>query len=261
MTDAHDGIAVGENGGIVTVRLARPDKLNALTPAMLDALERIALELDARDDVRCIVLTGDGARAFCVGADITVWAALAPLDMWRRWVRRGHRVFDVWANLRAPVIAALNGHALGGGLELAAVADIRVADPGAQFGLPEASIATCPGWSGTQRLTRLIGASRVKYLALTGRRIGADEAWRLGLVHEVSAAGDALAHALELAAAVARLAPVSLQLTKQLINAANGEGTAAALEALAGAVAAGTRDAAEGLASFREKRPPIYHGA
>lgn len=259
-TGKHGGIEVSEADGIVTVRLARADKLNALTPTMLDALGRVALELDARDDVRCIVLTGAGERAFCVGADITIWAALAPLDMWRQWVRRGHRVFDLWARLRPPVIAALNGHALGGGLELAAVADIRIADPRAGFALPEASIATCPGWSGSQRLTTLIGASRVKYLALTGRRIGADEALRIGLVHEISAEGGALEQALALAGEMARLAPVSLQLSKQLIDAANGEGTAMTLEALAGAVAAGTRDAAEGLASFREKRPAHYLG-
>lgn len=260
MSDANGRIHVTQEGGIVTVRLARADKLNALTPAMLDELGRIALALDTRNDVRCVILSGDGERAFCVGADINVWSALAPIDMWRQWVRRGHRVFDLWAGLRPPVIAAINGHALGGGLELAAVADIRIADPSASFGLPEASIATCPGWSGTQRLSSLIGPSRVKYLALTGRRIDADEAWRLGLVHELSNAGDALPHAQRLAAEIAKLAPVSLQLTKQLIDAASGVGTAATLEALAGAVAAATRDAGEGLASFREKRAAIYHG-
>lgn len=254
------GLLVDEAGGIVTVTLDRGAKLNALTPAMIDALGELALRLDARNDVRCIILTGGGERAFCVGADILVWSQLAPLDMWRQWVRRGHRVFDLWARLRPPVIAALNGHALGGGLELAAVADIRIADERATFGLPEASIATCPGWSGTQRLTGLIGASRTKYLALTGNRIGAQEALAMGLVHEVAPAGTALGQATTLARRIAGLAPVSLQLTKQLIDAANGDGAAATLEALAGAVAAATSDAAEGLASFREKRTPYYLG-
>lgn len=253
-------LQVAEADGIVTVTLDRAAKLNALTPAMLDALGELALRLDARNDVRCVILTGASERAFCVGADITVWAELAPLDMWRQWVRRGHRVFDLWARLRPPVIAALNGHALGGGLELAAVADIRIADQRATFGLPEASIATCPGWSGTQRLAGLIGASRVKYLALTGSRIDAQTALAQGLVHEVVPSGGALARARELARQIARLAPVSLQLTKQLIDAANGDGTAVALEAMAGAVAATTRDAVEGVASFREKRSPHYLG-
>lgn len=257
----HDGsIHVEEQDGIVTVRLSRGAKLNALTPAMIDELGRIALDLDARNDVRCVILTGEGEKAFCVGADINAWSALAPIDMWRLWVRRGHRVFDLWARLRPPVITAINGHALGGGLELAAVADIRIADRNATFGLPEASIATCPGWSGTQRLTKLIGSSRVKYLALTGRRISADDAWQQGIVHELAEPGMALEQARALAAELVRLAPVSLQLSKQLIDAADGEGAASALEAMAAAVAAATKDAREGMLSFREKRPPVYFG-
>ena len=175
-------------------------------------------------------------------------------------MRRGHQIFEQWARLRVPVIAAINGHALGGGLELAAVADIRIAAAGATFGLPEATIATCPGWSGTQRLAALIGASRVKYLALTGMRIDADEAWRIGVVHERVAAGQALARAREVAAGVCALAPLSVQLTKQLIDAGSGAGTALALEAMAGALAATTDDGREGVASFREKRKPVYRG-
>ena len=127
MSEKDGAILVEEDGDIVTVRVARGAKLNALTPHMIDELGAVALALDARNDVRCVILTGEGDRAFCVGADINAWSALSPLDMWRLWVRRGHRVFDLWARLRPPVIAAINGHALGGGLELAAVADIRVA--------------------------------------------------------------------------------------------------------------------------------------
>jgi enoyl-CoA hydratase/carnithine racemase len=180
--------------------------------------------------------------------------------MWRRWVRRGHRVFDQWARLRVPVIAAINGHAFGGGLELAAVADIRIGVASATFGLPEATIATCPGWSGTQRLVALIGASQVKYLALTGKRIDAAEAWRIGILHEQVKDKDVLVRAGELAAAIGKLAPVSVQLTKQIIDAGQGEGLAAALETMAGALAATTADAREGIASFREKRQPEYRG-
>jgi enoyl-CoA hydratase/carnithine racemase len=253
-------ILVEEDGGIVTVRVARGAKLNALTPAMIDELGVAALALDARNDVRCVILTGEGEKAFCVGADINAWSTLPPLDMWRQWVRRGHRVFDLWARLRPPVIAAVNGHALGGGLELAAVADIRIASKAATFGLPEATISTCPGWSGTQRLVKLIGSSRVKYLALTGQRFDAETARQLGVVHELAEPGSAITRARELAAQMAKLAPVSLQLTKQLIDAADGEGVAMALEAMASAVAASTADAAEGVASFREKRPAIYTG-
>ena len=253
-------VTLSREGSIATVTLARPAKLNSLTPAMLDELEVCARELDADTDVRVVVLTGSGDKAFCVGADINEWAALAPLDMWRRWVRRGHQVFDQWARLRQPVIAAINGHAFGGGLELAITADIRIAAEGAQFALPEASIATCPGWSGTQRLVQLIGASRVKYLALSGQRLGAADALAQGLVHELVPAASLTQRTLALAAEMSTKAPVSLQLTKQLVNAASGEDQAATLEAIAGALAASTQDAAEGIRSFREKRATHYAG-
>lgn len=247
-------------GAVAVVTLARPAKLNSLTPAMLDALEAHARALEADRDVRVVVLTGSGEKAFCVGADIHEWAALQPLDMWRRWVRRGHQVFDQWARLRQPVIAAINGHAFGGGLELAITADIRLATEGTQFALPEASIGTCPGWSGSQRLVQLIGASQAKYLALSGQRLAAARAQDIGLVHEVLPGTALMARAMALAAEMAGKAPVSLQLTKQLVNAAAGEDTAATLEALAGALAATTEDGAEGVRSFREKRAPVYQG-
>jgi enoyl-CoA hydratase/carnithine racemase len=253
-------VTLTREAAIATVTLARPAKLNSLTPAMLDELEACARELDADAGVRVVVLTAAGEKAFCVGADINEWAALAPLDMWRRWVKRGHQVFDQWARLRQPVIAAINGHAFGGGLELAITADIRLAADGAQFALPEASIATCPGWSGTQRLVQLIGASRVKYLALSGQRLSAADALTQGLVHECVPLASLMQRSLALATEMAAKAPVSLQLTKQLVNAAAGEDQAATLEAIAGALAASTEDAAEGIRSFREKRAPSYAG-
>ena len=253
-------VTCSRSGPIGVVTLAREAKLNALTPAMLDELEAVARALEADNDLRVVVLSGAGRRAFCVGADIDAWAALAPLEMWRRWVRRGHRVFDQWARLRQPVIAAINGHAFGGGLELALTADIRIAADHARFALPEASIGTCPGWSGSQRLVTLVGAGHAKYLALSGKHISAAEALTRGLVHEVEPAATLTERALALAATMAAHAPVSLQLTKQLINAAAGEDAAITLEAMAGALAASTEDSAEGVASFREKRAPKYVG-
>jgi enoyl-CoA hydratase/carnithine racemase len=247
-------------GAIAIVTLNRPEKLNALTPSMLERLDELIVQIDASRDVRAVIVTSAGAKAFCVGADVSEWSALAPLEMWRTWVPRGHRIFDRLARLRMPVIAAINGHAFGGGLELAAAADLRVTDPAATFALPEAGIATCPGWSGTQRLVSIIGASKVKLLALTGLRIDAKRAAEMGLVDEIAAPGGALSTALEMAARVACLAPVSVQLTKQLVNAANGESTAATLEAMAGALAATTADAAEGMSSFREKRAANFEG-
>jgi enoyl-CoA hydratase/carnithine racemase len=248
------------DGTVATVILDRAEKLHALTPEMMETLADIAARIDSDSGIRCVILTAAGDKAFCVGADINAWAALEPLDMWRRWVRRGHQVFDQWARLRVPVIAAINGHAFGGGLELAAVADIRIAVASARFGLPEATIGTCPGWSGTQRLVALIGASQVKYLALTGTRIDAMEARRIGILHEQVKGNDVLARAREIAAGICKLAPVSVQLTKQIIDAGQGDGLAAALETMAGALAATTADAREGVASFREKREPEYRG-
>jgi enoyl-CoA hydratase/carnithine racemase len=245
---------------VAVVTLARAAKLNSLTPSMLDELEGVARELESDRDIRVVVLTGAGEKAFCVGADINEWAALQPLDMWRRWVRRGHQVFDQWARLRQPVIVAINGHAFGGGLELAITADIRIAAEQAQFALPEASIGTCPGWSGSQRLVKLVGASHAKYLALSGHRVSAANALTSGLVHEVTSAPLLIDRAMSLARDMAMKAPVSLQLTKQLINAASGEDAGATLEAMAGALAATTEDGAEGVRSFREKRVPHYIG-
>lgn len=247
-------------GAIAIVTLNRPEKLNSLTPPMLERLAELTGQIDASPDVRAVVITAAGSKAFCVGADINEWSALEPLDMWRTWVPRGHRVFGRLAGLRVPVIAAINGHAFGGGLELAAAADLRVTDPAATFALPEAGIATCPGWSGTQRLVSIVGASKVKLLALTGQRIDAKRAAEIGLVDEIAAPGGALGAALEMAALVERLAPVSVQLTKQLVNAANGVGAEATLEAMAGALAATTADATEGMLSFREKRAANFEG-
>ena len=257
---AEQLVQCSRDGHIATVSLARAAKLHALTPAMLDELEGCVRALDADTHIRAVILTAQGDRAFCVGADIHEWAALAPLDMWRSWVRRGHQVFDQLARLRQPVVAAINGHAFGGGLELALTADIRIASADAQFALPEASIGTCPGWSGTQRLVQLLGASRAKYLALGGQRLSAREAQSHALVHEVVPATALQAHALAVAQGLASKAPVSLQLTKQLLNAAAGEGGAMALEAMAGALAATTADGREGIASFKEKRTPSYIG-
>lgn len=247
-------------GHVALVTLQRPQKLNVLSWSMLDELEVAARRIDADPDVRVVVLTGAGEKSFCAGADIGEWSALQPLDMWRRWVRRGHQVFDQWAHLRQPVIVAINGIAFGGGLELAITGDLRIAADHVLFALPETSISTCPGWSGTQRLVRLIGASRAKYLALSGLRVSAAHALDCGLVHEVVPMSQLRERALSLADELAAKAPVALQLTKQLLNAAAGEGGACTLEAAAGALAASTEDAREGLESFRAKRAPRYQG-
>ncbi|HJZ47803.1 MAG TPA: enoyl-CoA hydratase/isomerase family protein, partial [Roseiflexaceae bacterium] len=206
------------DGQIATITLNRPDKLNAIEPAMLARLDAIVSEVERLDDVRVVLLTGAGERAFSVGADINAWSALQPLDMWRRWVREGHRVFARLAQMRQPLIAALNGYAFGGGLELALAADIRLAAAEAEFAMPEVTIATVPGWAGTLRLPALIGPARAKQLIFSGARIDSATAERWGLINEVVPRAELLTRARSLAEAIAANAPISVQIAKQLID-------------------------------------------
>lgn len=248
------------DGHLATITLNRSEKLNALDPAMLDLLAQYVREIDADREVRVVLLTGAGDKAFCVGADITAWSALSPLAMWSEWVRRGHRVFEQVARLRQPVIAVLNGFTFGGGLELALAADIRLAADHIQLAMPEVKLGTVPGWAGTERLPPLIGVARAKQMIFSGGRIDAPTAERWGLVNEVLPREALLVRAKALAEEIAANSPYAVQIAKQVIDGASGQGTALALEALAGAVAAGTADAAEGLAAYREKRPPAFTG-
>src|SRR5918995_6165024 len=241
--------------GIATLTLDRPAKLNAIAPAMLTELERHLAEIDGDPDIRAVIITGTGDRAFSVGADINAWSALEPLDMWRGWVRDGHRVLQRLAHPRQPTIAAINGYAFGGGLELALAADIRIAADAATFAVPETKIGTLPGWAGTKRLPEAIGMARSKQMIFSGSRIDAATAERWGLVNEVVALGKLAERCRVLASEIAANAPVSVQLAKAVIN-----GDEAAPEALAGALAAGTEDGREGIAAFRQKRPPRFSG-
>ena len=256
---ADSKILVSVRGPVAVFTLNRPKKLNAIDPEMLRDLEQAVVEAEANSSVRAVVLTGAGDRAFCVGADIHAWAALKPLDMWRYWIREGHRVLERLARLRYPVIAAINGYAFGGGLELSLAADIRLAADSATFAMPEVSISTVPGWGGTIRLPTAIGAARAKEMMLTGRRINAQIADAWGLVNSVHPRSHLLQEAEKLALAIANNAPVAVQMTKELIDRRDAV-SSVALEGLAGALAASTADGGEGVASFSERRDPIFQG-
>src|ERR1700729_2613949 len=246
-------------GPCAHLTLKRPDKLNALDRPMIDAFLDGARTIDEASEARVTILSGEG-KAFCAGGDIGAWGALPPLEMWRSWTRAGHRAFEALARLRTPLIVALTGHAFGGGLELAAVGDIRIAESGIKLGLPESGLGMAPGWSGTQRLTRRFGASVVRRMALAGAMLSAEEGLALGVVDELAAKGEGVTRAETLAADIAKRGPLAVQMVKAMINAAEGEDRDAPIEGLAGALTAFTQDLAEGVAAFRAKRPPAFTG-
>ena len=254
---AHVSLAV--EGPVARLTLTRADKLNALDRAMIVALADAARAIDDSQETRVAILSGEG-KAFCAGGDIAAWGGLPPLEMWRDWTRLGHRAFESLARLRVPLIVALTGHAFGGGLELAAVGDIRIAETGIKLGLPETGLGMAPGWSGTQRLVRRFGASTVRRMALGGALFTAEQGLELRLVDEVVAPGEGLARAAAIAADIAKRGPVAVQIVKAMINAAEGEDRDAPIEGLAGALTATTQDLAEGVAAFRGKRPATFSG-
>ena len=246
-------------GPLARLTMRRADKLNALDRAMIDALAEASRAIEASRDTRVAILSGEG-KAFCAGGDIAAWGELPALEMWRDWTRAGHRAFEALARLRVPLIAALTGHAFGGGLELAAVADIRVAESGIKLGLPESGLGMAPGWSGTQRLVRRFGPSVVRRMALAGAMFTAEEGLALGLVDEVTPKGEGLMRAETIAADIAKRGPVAVQMIKAMINFSEGEDRDAPIEGLAGALTATTEDLAEGVAAFRAKRGPAFVG-
>ncbi|MDX3930121.1 MAG: enoyl-CoA hydratase/isomerase family protein [Shinella sp.] len=255
MSDPRVDLAI--ESGVARIILRRPEKLNAIDEGMIDALLQGCRTIE-RSDARVAVLTGEGGKSFCAGGDIEAWSSLDAETFSRRWLRNGHSAFDALACLTVPLIAVLNGHALGGGLELAACADLRIAEAHIKVGQPEPGLGIIPGWSGTQRASRRFGANLVRRMALFGEVYSAQEALELGLVDQVVATG-AGAGAAELAAKrVLKRSPRATELTKMLINAAEGEENERVVEALAGAVAAASGDLAEGLAAYRQKRPARF---
>lgn len=245
-------------GGSAVLTLCNEAKLNALTTGMLHELEGHLANLDRDRETRAVVLTGDGPKAFCCGADIAEWGPLGPAEFARHWVRDGHRVFDRLARLSKPTIGVLNGHAFGGGLELAACCDIRVMASRATLALPEAKVGIVPGWSGTQRLARLLPEAVVKEMALFGRRISAEKAVALGFAAEV--ADDPMTWARDAVASLADVSPRANEIAKAMIHAAVGEDRAAAIEMLGGAAAAESADRDEGVQAFLDKRSPKFTG-
>ena len=260
MSSEGAGIRLAVEGPIATITIDRPEKLNALTLEMLQTLEVALASIEADEAIRVVVLTGAGDRAFCAGADVDAWSSLAPIDMWRTWVRAGHRAMDRLEGLRQPTIAALNGIAYGGGLELALACDLRIAADTVKVAAPEVGIGTIPAWGMTTRLAVVAGPARAKQMILTGEPVDARRAEAWGVLSEVVPATelqDAVRRTVE---RVAAQAPIAVQVAKQLIDGLRPR-VSASLEALGSGLTAFTEDASEGQASFRERRPARFEGS
>jgi len=250
-----------EQGGIATLTLDRPKALNALNSQALGELKETLQALAGRDDVRALIVTGAGEKAFVAGADISELAQLSALEA-TRFADLGHAVMAQLEALPFPVIAAVNGFALGGGCELALACDFIYASEKAKFGLPEVSLGLIPGFGGTQRLTRLVGRARAKELIFTGDLIDAAKAKEVGLALEVLAPDQLLAHCRKVAEKVATRGPLAVRQAKRAVEfGADADlRTGNELERQAFAALFGSADQREGTKAFMEKRAPAFTG-
>lgn len=265
MTEAADGassdVLVEHDGPIAWMTLNRPDAANALSRGLVAAGRSALAALAATRQTRALILTGAGDRAFCAGADLKERRAMS-LDETRAFLGELNAFADALASFPCPVIAAINGAAFGGGLELALCCDLRMAAHGALMGLPEVRLGIIPGAGGTQRLPRLIGVARAKELILTGRRVDADRAERLGLVSAVVPASDLRAEAKRWADEIAEAAPLATAAAKRAIDDGWSQPMPDALqtEQQHYATVLVSEDRQEGLAGFAAKRKPVYRG-
>ena len=258
-----EGITLEKKNGYAVLKVDIPETRNALSVPIVEYMEELVDQVIADKDIHAMVLTGGGEKSFVAGADIRKLVEMTPEES-RYSIEAGHRLFSKIETMDIPVIAAVNGYCLGGGLEIAMSCDIRICSANARFGQPEINIAMIPGWGATLRLPRMIGESRAKYLLLTGKMIKSDVAEQWGLVSEVCEDVAALRkRAEELAAELAEKAPVTMNMTKQMIyDSANRQPTdIAQRDALALGLLFTTEDAREGLRAFLEKRKPQYKGA
>jgi len=258
---SFDNLLLDRHGAIVLVTINRPKVLNALNSQTIDELRRVMLECKADGQVRAIVLTGAGEKSFVAGADINELALQTPTGG-REHALAGQHVLDLIENLGKPVIAAINGFALGGGCELAMACTLRVAADSAKLGQPEIGLGLMPGYAGTQRLSRLVGKSKAMEMCLTGAPISADEALRIGLVNRVVPAADLTAETLKLAGHLARSAPIALRYIISAINKGTEMpfGEACQYEATLFGLVASTADMREGTKAFLEKRKAEFKG-
>lgn len=258
---AYTNLLVERDAGVAIVTINRPDKRNALNTQTVDELRRVVLELKHDNAVRVIVLTGAGDKAFVAGADINELAVQTPVGG-RDHGRAGQHVLDLIEHAGKPVIAAINGVALGGGCELAMACTLRIAADSARLGQPEINLGLMPGYGGTQRLARLVGKGRALELLLTGDAITAEEAWRIGLVNRVVPAASLLDEARALARTLAGKAPIAMRYIIDAVNQGLDMGLADAqiYEATLFGLVSTTEDMREGTRAFLEKRKAEFKG-
>jgi len=247
--------------GVALLTLNRPQVMNSFNFALLHALKNEIDLLDRESAVRVIVITGAGTKAFAAGADLKERLTYTPEQV-KEFIYTIRNLFTQIEYMRKPVIAAVNGVALGGGTELAMACDLRIASMNASMGQTETRLAIIPGAGGTQRLPRLVGKGIAKELIFTGRRVGAEEALRIGLVNKVCEPQDLLKEARAMAAMICETGPIAIEQAKYAINYGMETDlhTGLAIESNAYWVCIPTEDRLEGLAAFREKRKPIYKG-
>ena len=244
--------------GVGLIRINRPESRNALNMEVRQLLAQHLTKLGADDATRCIVLTGND-KSFAAGADIKEMAGMGPIEM----IERGtHQLWRVIAACPKPVIAAVNGFALGGGCELAMICDIIIAGESARFGQPEVKLGIIPGGGGTQRLTRAVGKYKAMKICLTGELFGAQDAFAMGLVSELAPDAEVEKRAVEMAKQIAELAPLAVQQIKEVVLAGKDASldTALRLETKAIQLLFASRDQKEGMAAFIEKRKPKFEG-
>jgi len=258
---AVENLLVERDGAVAIVTVNRPKVLNALNAQTIDELRRAVLGFTHDDSVRAVVITGAGEKSFVAGADINELAVMTPAGG-REHAIRGQHVFDLIEQMGKPVIAAINGFALGGGCELAMACTIRLAADTAKLGQPEINLGLIPGYGGTQRLARIVGKGRALELLLTGEQLSAQEAHRIGLVNRVCAAADLMAEARALGAKLAARAPVAVRYILEAVHKGVEMpfGPAQIFEATLFGLVSSTEDMREGTRAFLEKRKAEFTG-
>ena len=258
---SFENLLVERDGPVAILTINRPADRNALNTQTMDELRRALLDLRRDDGVRCVIITGAGDKAFIAGADINELAVQSPAGG-REHALRGQHVIDLLEHLGKPVIAAINGFALGGGCELAMACTLRLAADTAKLGQPEINLGIMPGYAGTQRLSRLVGRGRALEILLTGDMIAADEAHRIGLVNRVVPAAQLMDEAKKLGATLASKAPIAVRYILDAVNTGLDMTLADAsrLEATLFGLVSSTEDMREGTRAFLEKRKAEFKG-